>query len=99
MLAGSTELPKIRRLAKRWNNCLAEIYVDAVNNGQSAIYIWPHRGTPAVCLVTRHGRLGWALESAKGPENADLPPKRLAEIYGAFAEVGIPTESAIEALE
>lgn len=54
---------------------------------------------PAACLVARHGRLGWALEDAKGPENAELPHARLEEIHRAFAAVGIPTESAIEALE
>src|SRR5271165_1853636 len=65
----------------------------------SAVYLWPHAQTPAACVVTRHGRLGWALEAPKGPENAELPPSRLEEICSAFAAVDIPREAAIEALE
>jgi len=90
---------ELRKLAKRWKNCLAGFYLDAVDNGRAAVYFWPHAETPAACLVARHGRLGWALEDAKGPENAELPHARLEEIHRAFAAVGIPTESAIEALE
>jgi hypothetical protein len=90
---------EIRRLAKRWKNCLADCYLDAVNDGRSAVYLWPHAQTPAACVVTRHGRLGWALEAPKGPENAELPPARLEEICRAFAVVDIPREAAIEALE
>jgi hypothetical protein len=70
-----------------------------VNECRSAIYLWPHAQTPAVCVVTRHGRLGWALEAAKGPENAELPPARLEEICCVFAAADIPKEDAIEALE
>jgi hypothetical protein len=90
---------EIRALARRWKNCLAEIYLDSVNYGRSAIYLWPHPQSPAICLVTRHGRLGWAFENAKGPENADLPPIRLAEIERAFTDTGIPGEATIEAIE
>jgi hypothetical protein len=70
-----------------------------VNDGRSAIYLWSHADAPAVCAVSRHGRLGWALQDAEGPENADLPPARLEEICYAFAAAGIPGEAAIEALE
>ena len=90
---------EIRRLAKSWKNCLAEIYIDAVDNGRAAVYLWPDAETPAACLLARHGRLGWALEHANGPENAELPPARLEEIHRAFAAVGIPKYSAIEAVE
>jgi hypothetical protein len=93
------DIGEICRLAKRWKNCLAYCYLDAVNECRSAIYLWPHTRAPAVCVVNRHGRLGWALEEAKGPENADLPAARLEEICRAFAAAGIPKESAIEALE
>ena len=89
---------ELRRLAKRWKNCLAGFYLDAVDNGRAAVYLWPDAETPAACLVGRHGRLGWALEDTKGPANAELPPARLEEIGRAFAAVGIPTESAFEAL-
>jgi hypothetical protein len=90
---------EICRLAKRWKNCLAGGYLDAVNDGRAAVYFWPHPQAPAACVVTRHGRLGWALEDAKGPENADLPAVRLAEIHRAFAAVGMPKDSALAAVE
>jgi hypothetical protein len=93
------DIAEIRRLAKRWKNCLADRHLDAVNDGRSAVYLWPDAKAPSVCVVTRHGRLGWALEAAKGPENAELPPARLEEICRAFAAAGIPKESAIEGLE
>jgi len=93
------DIAEICRLAKRWKNCLADCYLDAVNECRSAIYLWPHAQTPAVCVVTRHGRLGWALQDAKGPENAELPPTRLEEICRAFAATDIPKEDAIQALE
>jgi hypothetical protein len=89
----------IRRLAKRWKNCLGERYVDAVNDGRSAVYLWHHAAAPAACVVTRHGRLGWALEDAKGPENAELPTARLEEIHHAFATAGIPQDVVVEAIE
>ncbi len=90
---------EICRLAKRWKNCLADCYLDAVNDGRSAVYLWQHVHSPAVCVVTRHGRVGWALEAAKGPENAELPPIRLKEIQRAFEAAGIPGESAVEVIE
>jgi hypothetical protein len=90
---------EIRQLAKRWKNCLADCYLDTVNDGRAAVYLWPHAQAPAACVVTRHGRLGWALHDAKGPENAELPPARLKEIRDAFAAAGIPGEAAVEALE
>jgi hypothetical protein len=93
------DITEIRRLAKRWKNCLADCYLDAVNDGRSAVYLWPHAKAPAACVVTRHGRLGWVLEAAKGPENADLLPDRLEEICCAFATAGIPRGTAIETLE
>jgi hypothetical protein len=90
---------EICRLAKRWKNCLAAGYLDAVNDGRAAVYFWPHEHAPAACVVTRHGRLGWALGDAKGPENVELPSPRLQEIHRAFAAAGIPTDSALEAIE
>lgn len=88
----------IRQLAKRWKNCLASCYLDAVNDGRSVVYLWPHGEAPAVCVVSRYGRLGWGLEAAYGPENANLPPGRLQEIHSAFAAAGIPEHSAIGGL-
>jgi len=93
------DIAEIRRLAKRWKNCLIYRYLDAVIGGRSAVYFWPHEQAPAVCVVNDHGRLSWALEAPKGPQNTDLLPARLEEICGAFAALGIPKESAIGALE
>lgn len=101
-VGGSRRLDSVSEicwLAKRWKNCLVDCYLDAVNEVRAAVYFWPHREAPAACLVTRHGRLGWALQDAKGPENADLPPARLEEIHCAFAAAGIPRDSAFEAIE
>ena len=92
------DIGEIRRLAKRCKNCLA-CYLNAVNDGRAAVYLWPDVLAPAACVVNRHGRLGWALQDAKGPENADLPPARLQEIWRTFAAAGIPREAAVEALE
>jgi hypothetical protein len=93
------DIAEICRLSKRWKNCLADCYLDAVNDGRAAVYHWPDVKAPAVCVVSRHGRLGWALEDTKGPENAELPPARLKEICCAFAAVSIPWVSVVEALE
>jgi hypothetical protein len=93
------DVGEIGRLSKRFKNCLADCYLNAVNDGRTAIYYWPHALAPAVCAVNRHGRIGWALQDAKGPENADLPPARMEEIRCAFAAAGIPGEMAVEALE
>ncbi len=82
------DIGEIRRLAKCWKNCLADGYLNAVNDGRAAIYLWPDALAPAACVVNRHGRLGWALQDAKGPENADLPPARLQEIWRTFAAAG-----------
>jgi hypothetical protein len=90
---------EIRQLAKHWKNCVADRYLEGVNNGRSAVYVWPHLQTPAVCVVNRHGRLGWALDDARGPENAELPPDRMQAISSAFAAAGIPCSITIEPLE
>jgi hypothetical protein len=89
---------EIRRLAKDFRNCVASAYLDSVNSGHASVYFWPHRLAPAACVVSRHGRLGWALEAAKGPQNVDLPPARQEEIDRAFKAVGIPGAPALEAL-
>jgi hypothetical protein len=86
------------RLTKRWKNCLADTYLEAVNDGRSAVYFWADAQAPAACVASRHGRLGWGLDDAKGPENADLPPARLEEIHRAFAAAGMPRGAALEAI-
>ena len=89
----------IRQLANQWRNCLADLYLDAINNGRAAVYLWPHAESPAVCVVERHGRLGWALDEIQGPHNVKPPVARLAEMHAAFAAAGIPRDSALQAIE
>jgi hypothetical protein len=87
----------IRSLAKSWHNCLAN-YVEDIDAGKCAVYIWKDSSAPAVCLVQRHGRLGWFLDQVKGPRNADIEPKRLAEIRSTFSAIGIPPDRDIAAI-
>jgi hypothetical protein len=87
----------IRSLAKSWHNCLAR-YLDDINAGTCALYLWEHSNFPAACLVRRYGRLGWFLEDAKGPRNADIEPEQLAKIRAAFSEAGISPYEIITAI-
>lgn len=87
----------IRSLAKSWHNCLAN-YVEDIDAGKCAVYIWKDSSSPAVCSVQRHGRLGWFLDQVKGPQNVDIEPKQLAKIHSAFSAVGIPPERDIAAI-
>lgn len=87
---------EIRELAKKWQNCLAD-YLFSVNNGTSAIYLSDER--QAACFVSRHGRQGWFLVQAKGPRNVDIAVDQLAQIYHAFADVGILPSSIVEAIK
>lgn len=84
----------IRSLAKNWHNCLAR-YVEGIDAGTCAVYFWKDSSAPAVCLVRRHGRLGWFLDQVKGPQNVDIEPKHHAEIQSAFSEVGIPSNRVV----
>jgi hypothetical protein len=43
---------ELRGLAKRWNNCLAGLYLDAVDNGRAAVYLWFDAESPAAFLPT-----------------------------------------------
>jgi hypothetical protein len=85
-------------LAKQFRNCLAN-FVTQIDAGGCAVYLWDAPAAPAVCLVTRQGRLGWTLSEALGPENAKLDRKQLQEIITAFTEAGIPQYCAIRSLE
>ena len=61
----------------------------AIDAGSCAVYFWQDAEKPAAWLVWRHGRLGWFLDEAKGPRNANIEPEQRAIIDTAFAEVGI----------
>ena len=85
-------------LGKEFRNCLAN-YAQQVDAGTCAIYLWGDLTAPAVCLVTRHGRLGWSLSEALGPSNAELDGNQLQEITTAFAKAAVPQYSAFRSLE
>jgi hypothetical protein len=86
---------ELRQLAKDWRNCLADC-IFSVDDGSSAVYVSaPHN---AVCLVTRHGRMGWFLHQVKGPRNAEIAPDKLNEIRADFSQAGIFAPSIIEAI-
>jgi hypothetical protein len=88
---------EIRRIGRVWKNCL-RTYADNVDEGTAALYLWD-ASEPAAIVVRRHGRFGWFVEDAKGPENADLSPALADEIKTAFEQAGLYGTSSIEALE
>jgi hypothetical protein len=85
-------------LAKRFKNCLAN-FLTQIDAGGCAVYLWDDPAAPAVCLVTRQGRLGWSLSESLDPENAKLDRKQLQEIITTFADADIPQYFAIRSLE
>jgi len=87
----------IRALAKSWSNCLAS-YLNDIDAGTCAVYLWQDSHAPAACSVRKYGRLGWFLEQVKGPQNVDIEPEQLAKIHSAFSEVGIPDSLVIAAI-
>lgn len=89
---------ELRDLARRWRNCLAS-FVDEVDQGSKAIYLWEEPGLKAVCMVERRGRLGWFLGEAKGPRNRRLSPKRQERLQSGFAAAGIPPDGVADAIE
>jgi len=89
---------EIQVLASRWQNCLRD-YIGSVNSGSRAIYLWEDQAKPAVCSVSRRGRLGWFLDNVKGPRNAEIDNHGLEIIFQSFAEASIPQASMIQAIE
>jgi hypothetical protein len=89
---------EIRALAKSWRNCL-ENYIWRVDGGECAIYLWEDGHLQAACLVRRRGRLGWFLDEAKGPRNAEIELPRWEPIVKAFGSIGIPPYLFIKAVE
>jgi hypothetical protein len=88
----------IYALAKEFKNCLAT-YRRQVDAGACAIYVWDNPDAPAVCRITRRGRLGWCLSEALGPRNTELERDQMREITSAFADAGIPQYSTFYSLE
>jgi hypothetical protein len=61
---------EVETLGRAWRNCLGA-YGSAIDAGRCAVYLWEAE-KPAVCLVGRHGRLGWFLDEVKGPQNIEI---------------------------
>lgn len=88
---------EIRQIGRAWKNCV-RTYADSVEEGTAALYLWD-ASEPAIIAVRRHGRFGWFIEDAKGPENAELSPALAAEIRAAFDQAGLYWAISIQALE
>ena len=78
----------IRELAEKWQNCLEKAYLESVNEGSCAIYLW-EGAISAACAIERRGRLGWFLSKIRGPRNSMIEPEALSRIEQAFAEAGV----------
>jgi len=89
---------ELRALGKRWQNCLGH-YVQQIDDGGCAVYLWQDRQAAAACLVERYGRLGWVLDEVKGPRNTDLEPAQLDAVYTAFADAGIPSSQILHPIQ
>lgn len=87
----------IRTLEKSWENRLTN-YIEDIDAGTCAIYIWKDSRTTAACCVQRLGRFGWILCEVKGPRNVDIEPRQLTKIHSAFSKVGIPDYLVIAAI-
>ena len=71
---------EIHTLGKRYKNCLAT-RAKQIDAGECAIYLWDEPAAPALCQVTRRGRLGWILSEVLGPRNAELEQYFLHSVY------------------
>jgi hypothetical protein len=88
---------EVETLGRAWRNCLGT-YGYGIDAGNCAAYLWETE-KPAVCLVGRHGRLGWFLNEVKGPQNIEIEPEQLKVIGAAFAGVGVPGSRVVCAIE
>jgi hypothetical protein len=88
---------KVEALARAWRNCLGT-YGSGIDAGNCAVYLWEAE-RPAVCLVGRHGRLGWFLDEVKGPQNIEIEPEQLKVIGATFAGIGVPGSRVVSAIE
>jgi hypothetical protein len=89
---------ELRSLANRWHSCLSN-YIEKVDQGDAAVYLWEEKRLKAVCLVERRGRLGWFLKDTKGPRNIELNPPQLGRIHVAFAEAGMLFDQVADTIE
>lgn len=86
-------------LARKWRNCIERIYLESVDEGRCAIYLWADPQHPAVCAVERHGRMGWFLTEVRGPRNSAVDPDTLCRIELTFADAGYFHDAVARALQ
>jgi hypothetical protein len=92
------DLPaEIRSLAETRNDRLLE-YLERINDGTCAVYLWEDGDFWATCAVERHGRLGWFLDQLRGPQNAGINSQQLTQIRSAFNETGFPPIATVVAI-
>lgn len=89
---------ELSALAREWRNCIEKLYLDSVDEGRCAIYLWDDSDHPAVCAVERHGRLGWFLSDVRGPMNKAVEPDTLRRIELTFADLGIFNDAVARAI-
>jgi hypothetical protein len=89
---------KIRLIAKDWRNCVADCLHD-INATRSAIYLSAYDDPPAVALLCRIDRLGWALQQIRGPNNEVPNPQQSARYEQTFAQANIPPWLDIAAIK
>jgi hypothetical protein len=89
---------EICQAASQVKNCVTR-YMTQIDDGASVVYVWDEPDLAAVCHVTRHGRLGWALDQPLGRRNADLADHDAQRITAAFTKAGIPAADLVQTIE
>ena len=88
----------IKSLAKAWRNCLID-HLYEVNEGTHLVYCSNENTPPAVALIVRIHRLGWALAQIKGPRNIELDASEATRHGANFAAAGIPRLADVAAIK
>ena len=88
----------IKSLAKAWCNCLID-HLYEVNEGTHLVYCSNENTPPAVALIVRIHRLGWALAQIKGPRNIELDASEATRHCASFAAAGIPRLADVTAIK
>lgn len=88
----------VRQLGKHFMNCLDRFVTDEID-GSKHIYHWRNGSDEAVCEISRFGNLGWFLDSALGPQNAELQKDVSALIADEFRTADIHDIKVIETFD
>lgn len=80
--------PEIRRLARRFRNCLRE-RLDEIHILTALFYLWDDGECEVICEVVREGRCSWLLKECLGPDNKEPQKDILQAIEAEFRAVAI----------